>query len=132
MSAKKVLLVIILFLLVSAASAYIGYSYMKNPEERYYLLDPGDYFVTNIKDSRSLLKTDIIIKMKDKKKHKHLSSNNYLVRDGIISLLSGKTFDELIGEHSQVSLKTEIIDRLNYTFDCDSIVDVYFNEFVIQ
>lgn len=132
MGAKKVTFIIILFFLVSVASAYIGYSYINKPETKYFSLDPGDYFVTNIKDSKNLLKTDIIIKMKDKKKYDYLISNNYLVRDGIITFLSEKPFDELVGKDNQIKLKKEIVDRLNYTFDCDSIVDIYFNEFVIQ
>lgn len=132
MGAKKVTFIIILFFLVSVASAYVGYSYMKNPETKYYLLDPGDYFVTNIKDSKNLLKADIIIKMKEKKKYEYLCANNYLVRDGIINFLSEKSFDELVGQDNQTKLKKDIIERLNYTFDCDAIVDIYFNEFVIQ
>ncbi len=132
MGAKKVTFIIILFFLVSVASAYVGYSYMNNPETKYYLLDPGDYFVTNVKDSKNLLKADIIIKMKEKKKHEYLCTNNYLVRDGIINFLSEKSFDELVGQDNQTKLKKDIIERLNYTFDCDAIVDIYFNEFVIQ
>lgn len=132
MSSKKIFLIICLILVISALSAYAGYSFMKAPAEHYYLYDPGEYFVTNIKDSRSLLKSDIIIKLNDKAQFNYFTENSFIIRDEIISLLNSKSIDELRGSDSKDVLKKEIRDRLNEVFNCDNVVETYFNDYVIQ
>lgn len=132
MSSKKTLFIFAFILIIFAVGIYAGYSFFNKPAEEYYMLDPGDYFVTNIKDSKCLLKSDVIIKMKDKKKFEYYSENNYLIRDEIISVLGSKKLDELGKDDSQNILKSEIIAKLNQFFEDNLVADVYFNDFVIQ
>ncbi len=132
MSTSKKFLSVILIFIISGLCAFLGFSYLNDTAEKFYLLDTGGHFITNVKDTKNLLKSDIAIKMSDKNQHRTFEANNFQVRDAIIGVLRSKSYDELKNPGVQETLKDEIKNRLCEVLPGDSIVDTYFREFVIQ
>ncbi len=97
-----------------------------------YAVDPGDAFVTNVKDSKRLLKTDIIVEVLDQKTATLLEEKNYLVRDVVNDILRSKTEEELSAADTQRMLNQEITAALGESLSTESVYSVYFNTLVIQ
>ncbi len=130
---KKVLVIILILVLVGGG-CLAWFLYFKNKPhiEIPFNYDPGEYFVTDIKDSKSLLKTDIILAMADTDQQAELTANNHRIRDAIIFVLRDKTEAELKSPDVRETVEKQIIGLLNQNFDTDNFLDLYFNEFVIQ
>jgi len=94
--------------------------------------DPNGDFITNIKDSKRLLKVSIVIEMEDKKKIEYMTSNNYKIRDVIIEVLSRLSEEDIRKDHARVDLKGDLREEICSKLSLDGIVDIYFNEFVTQ
>jgi len=84
----------------------------------YYV--PGDYFVTNVKDSEKLSKTAIGISM-TKDKSEFLSKNNDLIRDTVLKILRSHTEEELTADDSVNMLSEEITAKLKEVLQLDEI-----------
>ena len=128
MGSSKKIITILLIIALCLACASCGFA----QKVVVFAYDPGDYFVTNITDSKSLLKSDLTIEMTGKSQYKELTDNTFKVRDIIISVLRTKTYDELKSTDIQDVLKVEISDKLKESLEIDTIQNIYFNEFVIQ
>lgn len=100
--------------------------------EKAYIYDPGDYFITNVASSKSLLKSDITIELSSKHTFKQFEENQNKVRDTIVNVLKNKTFEQITASDSLNSLKQEIADALRKNLSVDGVKDIYFNEFVVQ
>jgi len=127
---KKIIIISI------AASVIIGaglfYMITREPKENNFYHDPGNYFVTDIADSRRLLKSDIIISCSGDYKSNDLVKENHRIRDIIIFTLREKTESDLQTNGIKELLNEEIIQKLNDAFETDAFKKLYFNEFVIQ
>lgn len=132
---KKTLIIIIIACLVLAGGGFLALKLLAGPREtilRPMTYDPGDYFITDVKDSNSLLKTDIMIYVEDDRLQEDLLANNHIIRNDIIFILRNMTAEELKAAGIEETLSRAITDRLNSEFETDSFSRVYFNEFVIQ
>lgn len=89
-------------------------------------------FVTNLKDSRHFLKVTMVIEVANGAILDEFTSKDYMVNDIIVSVLSNKTDEETAADGFQSKLKNEIISALNKKFGEGAVVNIYFNEFVIQ
>jgi flagellar basal body-associated protein FliL len=131
---KKIIIIVAVALVVVAAAVYfIFLQPPPKPETSYYT--PGDYFVTNIKDSTRLLKVTIVLEVSTTKTTEvtdYLTENNHVIRDIILATLRNKTEDELRVTTAQDSLRTEIINNLNQQMGVDYLTTLYFNDYVIQ
>ena len=131
---KKIIIIAAIALVVVAAAVYFLFLQPPpKPETSYYT--PGDYFVTNIKDSSRLLKATIILEVMSTKTEEvteYLTENNHIIRDNILATLRNKTEDQLREASSQDALRDEIIDNLNQQMEIDYLTTLYFNDFVIQ
>ncbi len=128
---KKILIIVIVVIIAAGGAAF----YFLRPKpvvDLSFNYDPGEYFVTDIKSSRRLLKTDIIIYSKDKTELKHFEENNHRIRNIVIFTLREKTESQLQSSKIQIDLSKELIEKLNREFKTESFTEVYFNEFVIQ
>jgi len=98
----------------------------------YDYYSPGEYFVTNVKGSSNLFKTSPVLVVDNSSIIDTLTKKNALVRDTIIFILRDYTRDELneVSTHKDIRLK--IIAALNERLETEAIVDVYFNDYVIQ
>ncbi len=130
---KKIIIIIVAVVLVAAAVAsYFLFFSNKEPEVIEVFYVPGDFFVTNIKDSKYLLKTTIVLELNQEGMEVYLTEYNHVIRDLIVFTLREKTEEELRSTGIQDELKTEIVAKINQEMGIDYIVDMYFNDYVIQ
>ena len=135
---KNKIIIIILVLVVAAAAVTVYFTVIKKPPEKintYYM--PGDYFVTNIKDSSCLIKTTIVLELYVYEKDlpdvtEYLTENNHVIRDIIVFTLRSKTEEELLSQDIDAILRQEIVQNITNQMDVDYITTVYFNDYVIQ
>jgi len=132
MNASKKVILVFFVIALCAASAFAGYAFLKEPKAKVFAYSSGNYFVTNITDSRCLLKSDLIIEVTNKKYYTELARNTHRVRDAIINILRSKSYDEMKNPNIQNILKLEIKNRVCEKLTGVTIADIYFNEFVIQ
>lgn len=129
---KKILLIIIAVLLVGAGGIVAVTQLAKPRPPEPYTHNPGAYFVTDVKGSSSLLKTDIMIEVGDIKMKGNLETNNHIIRNEIIFILRSLTVEELKADGVEETLNRLITEKLNDTFATENFLKIYFNEFVIQ
>ncbi|MGE4484049.1 MAG: flagellar basal body-associated protein FliL [Oscillospiraceae bacterium] len=132
---KKVLLLIIAVIVITAGALYFFVfrgGGGETQDEKLYSYVPGDYFVTNVKDSDSLLKVTVVLALNTDKLESTLEENEYIIRDKIIFELRSLTEEDILSEDIQDRLRTDITDNLNSALGIDDIVTVYFNDFVMQ
>ena len=129
--------VIIIILITVFALILIGtgvFFALQTRQERDYSFnyDPGTFFVTDIQESRRLLKTDVIITMADSREQGFYLDNNHRIRNTIIFVLRNKDEEELMKPNIEQLLNKELISELNREFETEDFIQIYFNEFVIQ
>jgi flagellar protein FliL len=70
--------------------------------------------------------------LEDEEAKAEIDSNMAQVRDRLIFLLSGKTYDEIHTVQGKYQLKGEIMKSLNDLLRSPVIERVYFTEFIMQ
>jgi len=133
---KKLIMIIAIVLVVGAAGAYF-FVLDKPSEKTYSFYEPGDYFVTNIKDSKALIKTTIVLELHADPKemesiNAYLKENNHILRDIIVFTLRSKTEEELRAQNIDETLRNEIVKSISEKMGIDYISAVYFNDYVIN
>lgn len=129
---KKILPVVIIAVVLTAAAAVYFFFLRGEPEIKYTTYSPGEFFVTNVKDSKKLLKTGIVMVLDTDTLEAKLTENNALIRDSIIFILRSLTDDVLAKADAQNTIRILIKDDLNQKLKIENIVDIYFNDFVVQ
>ena len=131
---KKIVITIIIsaFALVLIGTGVFFYLQTRPEKDYSFNYDPGTFFVTDIQESRRLLKTDIIIAMADSRELEFYLENNHRIRNTILFVLRNKDEEELMKANIEQLLNKELISELNREFDTGDFIQVYFNEFVIQ
>lgn len=130
---KKIIIIVIAVVVVAASvTAYILVSKNKPEKVVREIYVPGAFFVTNVKDSKHLLKTTIVIELSQEGKEIFLTENNHIIRDVIVFALRDKTEEELRKSGAQDDLRIEIVEKLRSTMNIDYIETIYFNDYVIQ
>ncbi|WP_165177306.1 flagellar basal body-associated FliL family protein [Desulfovibrio sp. ZJ369] len=61
-----------------------------------------------------------------------LKAQSARIRDAIIMLLAGKTFNDIATPDGKVLLKTEVAARLNQIFGAQRVIRIYFTDFVVE
>lgn len=61
-----------------------------------------------------------------------LQANSPKIRDAIIMLLAGKTFNDISSPDGKVLLKAEVAARLNQILGAQRVIRVYFTDFVVE
>lgn len=135
---KKIIIIVAAAVLVlgSIAVYFLFLAPKKEAVEPKSVYVPGDYFVTNVKDSYSLLKVTIVLEVnkdaKDEEFVDFLTANNHIIRDTIVFILREKTEEELRASDIKQTLGAEIVQKVNGALGIDNIKTVYFNDYVIQ
>lgn len=96
---------------------------------------PLDQFIVNLMTSgggKRYLKTSIGMEISIAEMTPELDMKRDVIRDTIIGVMSAKTFEEIQTEKGKRRLKDELIERINEFLVDGRVVDLYFNEFVIQ
>lgn len=84
------------------------------------------------KDYIRYLKVGFDIEVSTEDAKKALEEQKARIRDSIIILLSSKTYAELSTTEGKLKVKNEISTRLNQILGVPRVVQIYFNEFVIN
>lgn len=134
MNMKKLLPVIIIVVLLIVALLLYFFVFKGESEAVYTTYSPGDFFVTNVKDTQHLFKVGIILVLDtdNAKLLKRLEENQAMVRDTIIYILRDLEKETIDDTTSQETLKRVIINALNARFEIDNFADVLFSDYVIQ
>lgn len=131
---KKVIIIIVVALVVAGAAVYFLFL-TPPPKAETIFYTPGEFFVTNIKDSKALIKTTIVLEISTTEPEtatEYLTTNNHIIRDVIVFTLRSKTEDELRSQDIEETLRSEIVNNLESKMGLDYITTIYFNDYVIQ
>jgi flagellar FliL protein len=128
---KKIIIIIVAVLVVAAAVFFL-FVFKGEPKPEYDQYSPGEYFVTNVKDSNRLLKTSIVLELDSEKLQEELTEKNTLIRDTIIYILRDMDEQEIMSDQAQDILRNEIRIALNSKLETEHIIGVLFNDFVMQ
>lgn len=134
---KKKLIIIVIILVIAAAACVYFFAIPKEKEKINSSYEPGDYFVTNIRDSASLIKTTIVLELSVYESDledvtAYLTENNHVIRDIVVFTLRSKTEEELRAQDIDETLRQEIVQSISEQMGIDYITTVYFNDYVIQ
>lgn len=136
---KNKTLVIVIVLIIALVIGIVagGFIYIKSSDKDEvkkiptYTVACNDLY-GNIKDSKRILKLNIIVETIDEELQNTLNEKIFLVRDKANEIIVTKTEEELREEQGQTLLKEQIKRDLMEIFETDKITNVYFNDFIIQ
>lgn len=146
MDTKKLLAIIIpLFVVLLVAVGFILYLVLNlNPvneaqkdyegqgNKEVFVFRDDKPFITNLKGSNSYLKVDISIEIEGEEEAEVLNKNLHRVRDKIISILRDVSEDDMKRDDIQEILRNRIKQELQDTLKINTIIGIYFDEFVMQ
>lgn len=135
---NKTLIVIVVLILALLIGIVAGIFIFLNSSDGEKAKDIPTYTVVsddlygNIKDSKKILKLNIVVETTDEKIQETLTNKMFLIRDRANEIVVTKTEEELREEKGQTLLKEKIKKDLMEIFETDKITNVYFNDFIIQ
>ncbi len=95
---------------------------------------PLDTFIVNLMeaDGKRYLKSRMDLELSNEEVTLEVDKRLPQIRDNILTLLSGKSFDDIHTLEGKFLLRTEIISMLNQHLKTGKIINVYFTEFIVQ
>lgn len=138
MNLKKIIIYIIIGFVISGIFFGALFLYMNNgqPGEAAASVKTYEYnigeFSTNLGSTRSFFKGTVMLESTDKKLAERLEESNAEIRDCIITILIGKTSDEILKPEGQANLKKEIFEVVTDIVNSDKITNIYFVDYIIQ
>lgn len=95
---------------------------------------PLDTFVVNLADDKGkrYLRATMQLELAPEQTAETLEQRLPQIRDVVLTILPTKQFQEIRTIDGKTTLRTEIMNRLNELFNGESVVNIYFTEFVIQ
>ena len=95
---------------------------------------PLEVFIVNLAGTSGerYLKVNLELELKESSLAAELEKRSPQIRDTILLLLSGKTFEDVATFKGKTRIRNEITARLNTLLEPGSIKKVYFTEFVVQ
>ena len=133
---KKILIIVgaLIIVVVGVILFFIMQGGQEEPEVviNYSEYSPGEFFVTNVKDSKRLLKVAIVLVVNADELQETLKAENSLIRDKIIFILRTLTEEDILSNETVPRLRQQILAELNASFETSGIVEVRFNDFVMQ
>ncbi len=138
MTVKKVFLFSIIGLIVTAV-VFTGVFYFatnRSNEETIKEIETFTYsfgeLYSNLKDSKKILKINIVLETTDEKLLEKVESEKFKINNNILELLRSKTESDLAGDVGQQNLRKEVLNLTKSILPSDKVNDVYFIEFIIQ
>lgn len=89
-------------------------------------------FVVNLADPNARRYLKIVLDVEMTSNPELVEANMAKIRDSLLLLLSSKTSEELATVAGKITLRKEIVDRLNQALGQSKVARVYFTDFVIQ
>jgi len=100
------------------------------------ILYPLESFIVNLLDKTGLgkryLKITIELEVDNEASKNIIESNKTQLKDTILILLSGLSFEEISSIEGKLDLKQAILSRTNQVLGSNTIRRIYFTEFVVQ
>ena len=133
---KKMLIVIVAVVVIAAAGVFV-FLQMNSGDKPVPIVrveySPGEYFTTNVKNSKNnhILKASIVLVVDKEGMDDTLKAENTKIRDTIIFILRQLDEDAIKAEGNQEKLRADIIKALNKALDIENFVEVRFNDFVM-
>lgn len=95
---------------------------------------PMDSFIVNLNEpqGRRYLKVKIALEMDSEKLKSEMDERLPEFRDGIITLLSSKSYKDISDYSGKYQLRQEILNMINGYLKSGKIRNVYFTEFIVQ
>ena len=95
---------------------------------------PLDPFVVNLADGngKRYLRATVQLELTPEQAAATFEQRLPQIRDVVLTMLSTKTFEDIRSADGKMSLRTEIISRLNELLNNESVAHIYFTDFVIQ
>lgn len=89
-------------------------------------------FVVNLADQNARRYLKVVLDVEMTSNPELLEANMAKIRDSLLLLLSSKTSQELATLEGKITLRKEIVDRLNQALGQAKVARVYYTDFVIQ
>ena len=124
--------VAVLIVAIAAGAAVFILTRDTEKEKEVFFYKPGEAFITNLKDSNTLVKVDVTIGYDNKKAAADLEKNNSVIRNDIVFILRNKTKSDMQAEDIEQILSDEICAKLNEDLGVDYFVKIYFSDLVLQ
>ena len=105
----------------------------KHAEEQghIYSMEP---FLVNLADTETsrYLKVKIEVESQEAKANEEYEKRLPQLRDAVLTILSSKTYPEILDSEGKKKLKEQILQKVNRLLGTFQIKMIYFNEFVVQ
>jgi len=138
---KNILLIIVIILLIIITIGITALFMQKNTtnEEEAIKIDKNikmysfdSPFISNVKDSNKIIKVTIRLELSNSKIEEVINARSPELRHEINLLLRGKTEGDLKGSEGQSNLQKEILGVTRKLLNTEKVLNVYFDEFIIQ
>jgi flagellar FliL protein len=105
-------------------------------EETYVIgeMFPLDTFVVNLADGKGkrYLRATMQLELAPEQSLETFEQRLPQIRDVVLTILPTKQFQEIRTIEGKTTLRTEIMNKLNELLNAESVINIYFTEFVIQ
>ena len=131
---KKLVILLVAVLLVAVAAVALFVFVLGGEKEVPFVRTehtPGDYFVTNVKDSYNLLKVTVVLVLDTDTITKMLTENEATIRDTILTVLRLQDAEALKAA-DLTPVKQAIRDALNEKLEIENIIDILFYDYALQ
>lgn len=93
-----------------------------------------DPIIVNLLDpsGRRYLQVRLSLEVADKRAEEEIKKKEPKLKDSILTILSGKTVDEVIIPDAKDKVKSEILKKLKEEIGEDLIVNVYITQFIVE
>lgn len=139
MSTQKIIIFALISLLVVSAIVFTGlklfvFNDKGEPEEvikksYYYNLDQ---MICNLKETTRIVRLNIIIEATDSKLLEEFENKSFLIKNEVNQIIRNKTYEDLEGKKGQLALQNELTNKLKSVFNTEEIINIYFEELIIQ
>ena len=73
-----------------------------------------------------------VVNLKNEKQVKEIEENTSIIIDILLDILRSKTAEEMLKPEAKQQIKTETLEKVNKEFHTDKIVDMHFEDFIVQ
>ena len=135
---KKLIIGIVVVLLVfvlgfvSTQFLDITLPFMGEKEEEVFEFPIEGPILTNIKNSRSYVKCDVVLTITNEDEFKDMVENSFKIKHAIIEVLRSMEENEYYQDDLQKILSQKIITKLSESFSYENITQVYFEQLITQ
>ena len=137
------IIILVVLLAILGGGGFFGYVKFLKKEppaqaaepqiEQSVAVDMGTFLV-NLSDpgGKRYLKITMQFELSGQKLNEEVTKRNVELRDMIIMLLSSKEYSEIGNATGKITLKRELVSRLNKMLREGQVKEVYFTEFLVQ